>query len=88
MQSVNVNHFTSGYRGVVLVTQPAQYIEILGNTFDGTAAPNMGMGINTNASAIINKLNDNTFTTSRSPRARTARRERRPATRFPSAAET
>ncbi|HEX4513293.1 MAG TPA: DUF1565 domain-containing protein [Polyangiaceae bacterium] len=62
VQSFDVNKFTSGYRGIVLVSQASQYFEILGNTFDGTAAPNMGIGINTNASAVINKLNDNVFT--------------------------
>ena len=62
MLSLNTNHFVSGYRGVVLITQAAQFIEILGNTFDGSTAPNMGMGVNTNSSAIISALNDNIFT--------------------------
>ena len=60
--SINANKLTSGYRGIVLVTQAAQYFEILSNTFDGLTSPFMGMGINTNASATISKLNDNTFT--------------------------
>jgi hypothetical protein len=62
LQSIKTNKFVSGYRGIVLVSQAAQYFEILGNTFDGSTAPNMGMGINTNATATISALNDNVFT--------------------------
>ncbi|HEX7600223.1 MAG TPA: hypothetical protein VF316_01415, partial [Polyangiaceae bacterium] len=61
MQSLSTNHFTSGFRGIVAVSQPAQYVEILGNTFDGTTAPFMGIGIQTNPVAVFSKLNDNTF---------------------------
>ena len=61
IQSINTNRFTSGYRGIVAISQPAQYVEILGNTFDGTTAPFMGIGIQTNSSAVFAKLNDNTF---------------------------
>jgi hypothetical protein len=61
IQSINGNKFTSGYRGIVLISTAAQYFEILSNTFDGATAPAMGMGINTNATAVISKLNDNTF---------------------------
>jgi hypothetical protein len=61
MQSINTNKFTSGFRGIVIVSQAAQYFEVLGNTFDGATSPNMGMGINTNGTATISKLNDNTF---------------------------
>lgn len=61
VQSINTNKFVSGYRGTVLVSQPAQYFEVLGNTFDGTTSPFMGMGLQTNAGASIAKLNDNTF---------------------------
>jgi hypothetical protein len=62
IQSFNVNQFKSGYRGVVLISQGAQYFEILGNTFDGSTAPYMGIGVHTNAGAAISKLNDNVFT--------------------------
>ncbi|HEY1955184.1 MAG TPA: DUF1565 domain-containing protein [Polyangiaceae bacterium] len=61
MQSISANKLTSGYRGVVLVSNAAQYFEILGNTFDGATAPNMGIGIHTNGSATIAKLDDNGF---------------------------
>ena len=61
IQSINTNKFTSGYRGIVIIAPVAEYFEVLGNTFDGATAPNMGMGINTNATATISKLNDNTF---------------------------
>jgi hypothetical protein len=61
-QSYSGNHFTSGYRGIVIVSQSAQYFEILGNTFDGTSGPlPMGIGVHTNATAVISKLNGNTF---------------------------
>jgi hypothetical protein len=62
-QSYNNNQFTSGYRGIVLVSQSAQYFEILGNTFDGFSSTfAMGIGVHTNASAVISKLNGNSFT--------------------------
>ena len=61
IQSINTNKFTSGYRGIVLISAAAQYFEILGNTFDGATAPAMGIGIHTNATATIAKLADNTF---------------------------
>jgi len=62
-QSFDGNHFTSGYRGIVIVSQSAQYFEILGNTFDGTAATlPMGIGLQTSATVNIAKLNGNTFT--------------------------
>jgi hypothetical protein len=63
IQSINFNHFSSGYRGIVLISGAAQYFEILSNTFTGgsTSMP-MGIGVNTNSGAVINKLNGNTFT--------------------------
>ncbi len=64
-QSYNFNHFTSGYRGIVIVTgsNTAEYFEILSNTFDGASGTNkMGYGLHTSAGATLNKLNDNTFT--------------------------
>jgi len=62
IQSINTNHFASGYRGIVLISNAGQYFEILGNTFTGsTVALPMGIGINTNAAAVISKLNGNTF---------------------------
>jgi hypothetical protein len=62
-QSINLNDFASGYRGIVIVSQPAQYFEILGNTFSGggTSFP-MGFGVQTSANTVISKLNGNTFT--------------------------
>ena len=63
LQSFDGNHFTSGYRGIVLVSPAAQYFEILHDTFDGTSgALPMGIGIHTNSAATISKLNDDTFT--------------------------
>ncbi len=63
IQSFNGNKLTSGYRGIVLVSQAAQYFEILGNTFDGSSVSfPMGIGVNTNGTATINKLDGNTFT--------------------------
>ena len=63
VQSYNDNKFESGYRGIVLVSTGSQYFEVLGNTFDGTAGPlPMGIGVNTNATAVLDKLNGNTFT--------------------------
>ena len=62
-QSIDGNHFPSGYRGIVLVSQAAQYFEILGNDFDGKATPfAMGIGVQTNATATIDRLDANTFT--------------------------
>ena len=62
VQSYAGNHFVSGYRGIVAVSNTAQYFEVTSNTFDGATAPNMGMGIQTNAGAVFSKLNDNVFT--------------------------
>jgi hypothetical protein len=65
VQSYNFNHFTSGYRAIVIVTgsNTAEYFEILSNTFDGASGTNkMGYGMHTSAGATINKVNDNTFT--------------------------
>lgn len=61
--SINGNDFSSGYRGIVIISQPAQYFEIIGNQFNGqsTTYP-MSIGLQTNASAVISKLNGNTFT--------------------------
>lgn len=62
-QSINSNHFESGYQGIVLISAKEQYFEILANTFDGSGGTNkMGIGLYTNAGATISKLNDNTFT--------------------------
>jgi hypothetical protein len=63
VQSLNMNKFDSGYRGIVAITPPAQYIEILNNVFTGgsTSFP-MGYGIQTNTATQINKLNGNKFT--------------------------
>lgn len=63
VQSYNGNDFVSGWRGLVIISQSAQYFEILGNTFTGSAGTMpMGMGLQTSSSTIINKLNGNTFT--------------------------
>lgn len=62
-QSINGNDFKSGYRGIVIVSQAAQYFEILNNSFDGAAGPlQMGIGLQTSATVTLNKLNANTFT--------------------------
>jgi len=62
LQSINVNQFNSGLRGMVLVSAKAQYFEVLGNTFNGAAGPMpMGIGIQTNSGAVIAKLNQNVF---------------------------
>ncbi len=46
IQSIANNHFVGGYRGVVLISPAAQYVEILGNTFDGATSPlPMSIGI-------------------------------------------
>lgn len=62
-QSINMNSFESGYRGVVLNSNPNQYFEILENSFLGgsTSFP-MGIGVQTSGAAQINKLNGNSFT--------------------------
>jgi hypothetical protein len=62
-QSINGNDFSGGYRGIVIISQPAQYFEIIGNQFNGgsTTYP-MGFGVQTNATTVISKLNGNTFT--------------------------
>ena len=62
VQSYAANHFVSGYRGIVAISNTAQYFEVTSNTFDGATAPKMGIGIHTNAGAVFAKLNDNVFT--------------------------
>ena len=62
VQSYNNNKFVSGYRGIVMVSNPGQYFEILANTFDGSAAPNMGVGIHMGGGTQVNKINDNVIT--------------------------
>jgi hypothetical protein len=60
---IATNQFVSGYRGIVLISGAAQHFEVTGNTFDGsTATMPMGIGLQTNAGAVISKLDDNTFT--------------------------
>jgi hypothetical protein len=62
LQSINQNQFVSGYRGIVLISQPAQYFEILNNKFFGMSPSfPMGIGVQTSAAAVISKLNANTF---------------------------
>ncbi len=60
-QSINGNHFVSGYRGMVMISKPGQYFEVLDNTFDGSTAPNMGVGLDIGSGTMIAKLNDNVF---------------------------
>ncbi len=62
VQFVAGNKFVSGYRGIVLVSNIAQYFEVTSNTFDGLTAPFMGVGLHMGSGAVVSKLNDNTFT--------------------------
>jgi hypothetical protein len=62
--SVYGNNFSSGYRGIVLISG-AQYFEIIDNTFGGsgttTSTYPMGVGVQTSGSVTLSKLNGNTF---------------------------
>jgi hypothetical protein len=62
VQSYHANKFVSGYRGIVMISNPGQYFEVLANTFDGSTAPFMGVGIHMGGGTVIAKLNDNVFT--------------------------
>lgn len=62
-ESIDTNTFQGGYRGVVAIALPTQYLEILNNAFvGGTTDFPMGIGVQVGDTVNVTKLNGNSFT--------------------------